>query len=81
MNEIERAAAELAHFFARHNIETDGLTIILNIGDREAAARLDYAIKSSFKAYELYPGGPVGDIRQFQLRGVKFKVESPLHAP
>jgi hypothetical protein len=82
MNELELAAAHLGAFFRRHNIDTESLTVILNVTDRHAAAELDYAIKSSFKAYELNTRcDALPDIRRIELRGLKISVESPLHTP
>jgi hypothetical protein len=70
---------ELQHWFAQHNIPTDGLTLILNFQDRDAAYRFDCALNQELQPLQMATNPVSFDTREFQMNGVKVKIESPLH--
>lgn len=66
-------------WFLERNIPIDGLTLIINLQDRNAGALLDYAVKKEFRELTLSADqGPI-DTSSFTMYGVKVKIESPVH--
>ena len=81
MTGLGQAMAALSQFFARYDIPTDSLTVILNIADRDAAARFDAAVKRDADTAMVGDLARRPDIRKMTINGVKVRVESPLHTP
>jgi hypothetical protein len=68
-------------WFAQHNIPRESVVLIINVSDRDAAARLDAAIKK-----ELFQADKSGrqiepDIQNMEVQGIEILIESPLHEP
>jgi low affinity Fe/Cu permease len=61
-------------WFAQHNIPTKSVVLIINVSDRDAAARLDAAIKEEIFPHET-------DTQNMEIQGIEILVESPLHEP
>ena len=84
MNDWTTFAAHLRHWFAKYNIPTDSVTIIVNIAEVNPAAAFDAAFRNEFDAFKLHPEADTFaplDMRQgMQIYGLKFRLESPLHA-
>ena len=67
-------------WFAERNIDPASLTVILNVSDRHDAARIDVAVAREFyDITKLSIGGTPIATTDFQLHGIRFKIESPLH--
>ncbi len=75
---MHRVYERLLHWFAENNIPTDSLTVILNFRDRNAAAHFDMALRRSLDPITDQIT-PTLDLREFELMGIKTKIESPLH--
>jgi hypothetical protein len=72
---------ELSHnfrrWFAQHNIPRKSVVLIINVSDRDAAARLDVAIRK-----EVFPVLPVDEVlKSIEVQGIEILIESPLHEP
>jgi hypothetical protein len=78
---MDKVFHALHRWFAERDIDTRDLTVILNFGDRQAAVRFDMALRKDIE--KLTDQGPVDkiDIRQFEMMGIKVKLESPVHGP
>lgn len=76
---MERIMHDLHLWFSQHNISTESLTLILNISDRDVAAKVDMALKRDFSTRTMVPPGPVTDFSKFQMMGIRVQIESPLH--
>lgn len=77
---LDRTIIELLIWFKRRNLSTDSLTVILNFTNEKEAAEFDFAVKQEARDWLLYQTNekPL-DLRKFEIRGVKLKVESRLH--
>ncbi len=72
----------LGRWFVQNNIPTDGLTVILNFQDANAAARFDAALLREIEALRIDHRSKLAEIlSEFEMNGIKVKVESPIHTP
>lgn len=69
----------LQQWMAERNISTKSLTVILNFSDPSAAAHFDAEFRRSLENITDQPVRTM-DIREFEMMGVKARIESPLHA-
>jgi len=81
MNGIFSILHNLKHWFESNQIDTGSITIILNITDKDSAARLDFTMQDEFfkTVMQRRPPGTDMDIREMEICGLKVRVESPLH--
>jgi hypothetical protein len=71
---------QLLRWFSENDIPTEGFTLILNFQDAKAGSRFEAAMRR--EAGELISpttSKPLDLFREFQMNGLKVKVESPLH--
>ncbi len=77
-------AAYLRHWLAQRNISPDSMTFIINIADTNAAAIFDMGLRVDVEPWNIAPTDkPYApfDLRHgFELHGLKFRLESPIHA-
>ena len=82
-DDFTEIAVRLRYWFAKHDIQTKSVTLIINIAEANPAAAFDTAFREEFAAYRLNPGiaiySPVDVRRGFELHGLKFRLESPIH--
>lgn len=78
---IHEVVYSVYRYFGERNIPMDGLTIIINLTDKNAAARLDSELKKEIAPYMPSDEQNKIDIRTLKIRGISVKIESPLHQP
>ena len=79
MNEITHL---IGRWFAEHNIDATGFTLILNFTEPRPAAHVEVTLAREIasSAYVMLPPGSVNlDMRRFQMNGIKVQLESPVH--
>ena len=69
----------LRRYFAEHNINTDGLTVILNFRDRESGARIDAALNREFAEMAIVVKMD-RNLTKLTISGLEVLLESPVHA-
>lgn len=67
----------LQRYFAEHNIDTYGFTLILNFQDFQSAAKLDFAFAREFES--MMQTAQQFDSVNFKIRGMEIRLESPVH--
>ena len=74
-------AYRLRYWLAEQNIDSKSFTFIINIDDELAAVNFDSALRSQFGITTPELQYAPLDLREgFELYGLKFRIESPLHA-
>ena len=76
---LESVVHSLGMWFAERDIPTDHLTLILNVAERHAAARLDAYVSAELNDPLVLASTQVIDTARFTMRGINIKIESPLH--
>ena len=69
----------LHNYFRSRGISTEGLTVILNMTDRNAAIALDSYLQRELSTGIKQPINFRLDVRKFELCGLKVHIESPVH--
>lgn len=77
---LKQVVNELSAWFARERIEMGDLTVIINFKSADPAIQFDMSVRREFEPLLVQKNGTF-DIREFQLMGIKFLVESPVHTP
>lgn len=75
------AIHHVRRWFRERDIGTDHLTIIINISNKDEAARLDYELKRDLHSLHVLQleDQSLVDIRRMSIEGVSVHIESPLH--
>lgn len=71
---------QLHHWFAENNIPTDGLTMVLNFQDSNAAVRFDAALRKELGALMMPAETKLDLHKEFEMNGIKVLIESPAHS-
>jgi hypothetical protein len=83
MTTMRELTAVIGHYLAQHNIDPKkGFTLILNFQDAMEASKFDMALNRELESYLVAAIGGVQkqrDISEFQMNGLKVRVESPVH--
>jgi hypothetical protein len=81
MNELASAMHALHAFLENHGIDTENLTVIINIRDRREAAKFDAALSRWINEICTFKNNAQlnKSIADLNVCGIKVKIESPLH--
>lgn len=79
---INDVTGRLKAWLEANQIPVDGLTVILNFRDSDAAARFDWVLNKELEAFAMAWSQAPGQwtvTTNFKMNGLSMKVESPIH--
>jgi hypothetical protein len=77
---LDEAIAALQRWFAERNLPTESLTLILNFREADEAGAFDCVLRHDGEIHRMIPYKSIDDLQNFTVRGLKIRIESPLHA-
>lgn len=78
MTTIFQVSDIMRRYFSERDIDTEGLTVVMNFIDFQSAAKFDSAVRKDLLSAQMHDR-PGAELRGIKLNGIALTIESPVH--